>query len=348
MRSRRSTSIRSTRTRSSTSPTRLRLIRAEGRRPLAIPELPGSGWTGSLVAALTAATGEEGRDAFARFVFSSPATKWFVACDFVIDDKGRDNDAFAFTVFPWDAALEDLLAEIRHASPHDLKQIKRVAPAMLSYLRSPRRLHFVFVPNRDRRLVRDHAEAREALGRTIDEMRASCDADHRETIKAFERLRREALARGFKLALFGDIMLLATLAGFIASLLQADGRAEEIVFCADRDNMTSAYGAVVNELFSLNAVAFAQRHHYSGATLSCALPGPRPDGTKGNWYDEFVRIPDFLAGAASGTDFQGSYPVCISEKCAQIVSNVFTDNPCVTVLQLYLPPHETKAVRLFG
>jgi hypothetical protein len=102
----------------------------------------------------------------------------------------------------------------------------------------------------------------------------------------------------------------------------------------------------VNAIFALDAAAFARQRRYPEAMLSYAVPGPRPDGTKGTWYDELVRIPDFLAGAASGTEFHRSQPVCVSEKYAQIVGEVFVDNPHVAVVKLSLPPHEPQAEKL--
>jgi hypothetical protein len=34
---------------------------------------------------------------------------------------------------------------------------------------------------------------------------------------------------------------------------------------------------------------------------------PSPHGTKGNWYDDFVRLPDYIAGVVAAWDIDGNF-----------------------------------------
>jgi hypothetical protein len=71
-----------------------------------------------LVEYLFAAIDGAARDAFTAFVTAAGRTKWIIAADFCIADDTRPNDVFAFTVFPYDASLPELMTEIASVFPN--------------------------------------------------------------------------------------------------------------------------------------------------------------------------------------------------------------------------------------
>jgi UDP-N-acetylmuramate-alanine ligase len=141
----------------------------------------------------------------------------------------RPNDTFAFTIFPYDADFEHIQAEIRRNVYKDIKQSKTVTENMLNYLRSAKRFSFCFVVNKDHRWFPGLAEARQAIDNSRSMMRHWKDADQqRETIKRFEALREDARANSFNVKLFGEMVLMNSLAAVIACLLIKHGAPEII------------------------------------------------------------------------------------------------------------------------
>jgi hypothetical protein len=279
------------------------------------------------------------RAAFTDFVIGSGEMKWIIGADFCLHDETRHNDVFAFTVFPGDTDFVTLSNEIASIFPRDAKKTRDVTPEMIAFLRSQRRFHFAFVVNKDRQFMADVNTAREAIDRTLEMLNELHDvADQQDAITQTRRLRQEANSNNFNARLFQDMVLMAAFAGIITLLLQLEGRAERIIFMPDRDDMTSAYRAVVHWMFAQNASAFALRRKIPEAPIAIGLPGPRNDGRKGSFIDEVVRLPDYIASAVAGTDLNRVQPVSLSQKAGDIIGKAFVDSSNIALLRVDLPP----------
>lgn len=72
-------------------------------------------------------------------------TKWMIAADYCLHDKARPNNAFVFSLIPYDDWFGALRDEIRSALPRDLKRTKTVEGAATDFLASDRRFHIAFL-----------------------------------------------------------------------------------------------------------------------------------------------------------------------------------------------------------
>jgi hypothetical protein len=287
------------------------------------------------------------REAFSDFVTSVIGTRWYIASDFCLHDDTRPNDVFAYSVFAHDAHFVERAREIQSIFPRDLKKTNSVSGEMMDYLRFGRRFHFAFIVNKDRRLFADAVGARAAIDESLAMMRNYKDADaHEDLIGAMALLRQEANANSFNYGLLQDMVLASTFAGVVALLLQLEGRAELIGWFPDRDKMTTAYKAIAYILFAKNASAFALRRKVPEAKIFLALPGPGDDGRPGIYFDELVRIPDYVAGAVASTTFDGRHPLSLKEKHSDIVAKALADNERFALFDLSLPPHPLQVRRI--
>ena len=78
-------------------------------------------------------------------------TKWIIAADFVLRDKSRPSDCFAFTIIPYDLYLEDFSQEVQKHLPKDMKKSKTLDASGAAWLRNPRHFH-VLIPMRQDRI----------------------------------------------------------------------------------------------------------------------------------------------------------------------------------------------------
>jgi len=283
------------------------------------------------------ALGQRTEANFRKFVNDSAVTKWFIAGDFVIGADDRPNDSFAFTIFPYNAELAHIQAEIDQAGASDLKKVKSVRDRMLNYLRSPKRFTFCFVVNKDRKWFADVEETRRSLDETLVMMRRWQDAGRRtNVIKQFERLREEARANSFNARLLGDMVLTNALAAVVACLLLKHGTTEKIGWFPDRDKMTSAYGAIANEMFSVNVSAICQANQLDESKFQMAIgtPDSSAPAKTGTWYDSLIRIPDHIAGTAAAWNIDINQLPAAQPKFGQIAREVFADNPNILMLRL--------------
>lgn len=272
------------------------------------------------------------RGNFTRFVGSVPSFDWMITADFVIDGAGRPNDVFAYTVYPL-SDPERTINEAQAALPRDYKHSRRgLDDRGLRYLASRKIFTFVFVPERGRRLIADVEEARKGIDYSIEMLRSARDAERLEPqIAQWKALRQRANANSFDFRLLENMMLSSNFAGAVATLLAGEGRADRVMWVPDRDDMTTAYGEILWQLFSENAWAFSLRRRLPPVRIMYGTEDKsHPGGTP--WFDPVIRVPDFIAGVISGWDFATARTITTVERDKPILHEVICDNPNIALI----------------
>jgi len=291
---------------------------------------------------------QQSEDAFITFLAARGSTKWMIATDWCIRDDTRHNDAFAFTIFPYDAEFAAIQADINKTLPKDIKNVKVVDGDMARLLKSDRRFTFCFIPRRDRRLFADLATAQKGMDYTIGMMKAWIDADkHTTIIREMEALRQEMQAKNFNIKLLEDIVLTAVFVGFIASLIAKHSKPEIIGWFPDRDKITQAYRSIANTLSSINFSAFCQQHDITHANAQIVIGIPdATDTTNGLWFDPLIRIPDYIAGAVAAYDLETNQVDGKNPKFLQIIEEVIADTYTIKLIRLVCNDTELYASRI--
>jgi hypothetical protein len=273
---------------------------------------------------------------FYDFLKSSGSTKWVISADFVISGQHAFNDVFAFTVIPYYAPFDELSAEAKRRLPKDIKHVQEVDADMQDYLSDKRRFSFCFVTDRSRFVNLGIDNAR----RSIDEIITYClswkDAHEQQaTIAAFRRLREKAKASGFNKDLLSDIGLLAALYSFLGVEIARHTRADIIGIFADRDKMTGAYRSIFEEFFAINFSGLCHSDGVDEARTRLIVGRPEiGDGQRELWFDDLIRVPDYLAGAMSRWDLKANLVSSDRPKFVQVVEGVIASNPQVAVIRM--------------
>ena len=276
-------------------------------------------------------------DEFRSFLAKHPKiTKWIIACDFVLNEREAASDAYAYTFFPYNADLMDVKAKITTLVPKDFKKTKDIRSELVEFLRSGETFTVCLLTPKNFSAAGGIDTVRASLEVTLDVMRSWHDAhNQRKVIRAFERLREKAKANNFNAQLMSTIMIATVLAAFCAILLAQERRIEIVGWFPDRDNITTAYERIADYMFSVNFSAFCNRHGIDERSIKTAIgiANPDPLKPKQTWYDELVRIPDFLAGPLAGWDYKQNL-VTGRQKYVEILQGAVADNPYVITLIL--------------
>jgi hypothetical protein len=90
------------------------------------------------------------RALFQQFLAGHPnIRRWHIAADFCLHDDQRPYDAFAFTIYPEDADLEDIRADIKAALPRDIKKSRSLDKRGIEWFLNARRFHIgITVPKK--------------------------------------------------------------------------------------------------------------------------------------------------------------------------------------------------------
>lgn len=110
---------------------------------------------------------------------------------------------------------------------------------------------------------------------------------------------------------------------------------ETVGWFPDRDNITTAYDRIADYMFSVNLSAFCQRHGIDARQIMTVIGTPdlKQVNSDQMWFDELIRIPDFLAGPLAGWDYRKNL-VTGRQKYIEILQGVVADNPYLITLIL--------------
>jgi hypothetical protein len=291
----------------------------------------------SLVDCLTSTFGRSAIKKFRKFLAKHPAVaKWLIVSDFVINEPSAAADCYAYTIFPYDAEIEQLKLKIVKLVPKDFKKTKTVPAKLHEFFHSGETFTISLLTPKKYKAVGDLGDVRLALDETIRVMRNWGDADNqRKVIEAFERLKRKAKANNFNTQLMSTMMIATVLAAFCAIILAKERKIGIVGWFPDRDNITTAYERIAEYMFAADFSAFCQRYDIDERPIKILIGRPEPDpaNPKQTWYDELVRIPDFLAGPLAAWNFKKDL-VTGRQKYVDILQDVVADNPYLTMLLL--------------
>jgi hypothetical protein len=290
-----------------------------------------------LVDLLISTFGNSAIGEFRTFLAKHPfATKWIIASDFVINESQAASDAYAYTFFPYTAEIQEIKAKIVKLVPKDFKKTKAVKPKLHEFFQSGETFTICLLTPKKYNLAGDIHAIRLSLDETLRMMRNWQDADSQQkVIRAFERLKERAKANNFSAQLMSTMIIATVLAAFCAIILAQERKIEIVGWFPDRDNITTSYERIADHLFAVNFSAFCQRHNIDEHSIKTAigLPEPDPAKPKQSWYDELVRIPDFLAGPLAGLDYKRNL-VTGRQKYLEILQGAVADNPYLITLLL--------------
>jgi hypothetical protein len=291
----------------------------------------------ALVDCLISTFGKSAIDEFRKFLAKHPGVnKWMIASDFVINEPAAASDAYAYTLFPYNTEIQELKTNILKLVPSDFKKTKTVPPELHEFLQSGETFTICLLTSKKYKAAGDLRSIRLSLDETLRMMRNWHNAESQQSvIKAFERLRERAKANNFNTQLISTVMIATVLAAFCAIILAQERKIEIVGWFPDRDNITTSYERIADYMFAVDVSAFCQRHSINERSIKTVigLPVSDPAKPKQTWYDELVRIPDFLAGPLAAWNYKQNL-VTGRQKYVDILQGAVADNPYLITLLL--------------
>lgn len=216
------------------------------------------------------------------------------------------NDVFAITVCPSFEHPEKLAARIKESMPKDLKSISSVSDKAIELIRDERFFHFVFVVEGRHRMFGEQSEGLAKARIFCEETVGFMKAIHarRENVKPFNILLQKSKEKLFNVKLLSDMVLFSSMVSSINCMLVNSVGAELIGVFPDRDSITqwcdSVYSKFVDN-YSAGVLWLVEQ-----SPFHCVIKRGVPSGqeVKKNWYDDFVRLPDYMAGVVATWDIR--------------------------------------------
>jgi hypothetical protein len=257
-----------------------------------------SGSTDYLIERINESFSMRAEKRLATFIRQRSVRKWIISTDFCIKDKDRPNDSFAFVIFPAEKHLQSSSEMVKKMTKKDLKDVKVIPESIVRVLRKGKVFTVCFAIDRHRKYFSDSDDVRVGLDRSIEIMKAWENADEcRSVIEDMEKFRNELNKKSLKVNLVSDIVLSALLVSYLPFMLTKCSLATDIGWMPDRDNITESFEGIVHTMYSVNTSSLCQK-----ANLPVPKLGIMTQNNNDLWCDPFIRVADYVAGAAAAWD----------------------------------------------
>ena len=223
--------------------------------------------------------------------------------------------------------------------PKDLKKTKSIEGAAAAFLAHPRRFHFGFVFEKPPAVFYNGAGsdslkiARESIDITVDTMVKF--GRGKESLRPVKQLKQQSLANNFNVQLLADMYVLSYLFAFITIVLARERQVEIVGWFSDRDSMTTWCDGVAWVISHENLHGLAEHFGISIAADMPLIAVPTPNaGKNAMWYDEYIRLPDYVAGILAAWSFATNQLPGDKEKYVQLAREVVADARNMAVLKI--------------
>ena len=254
-------------------------------------------------------------DSLRRFLVEYPAKKWMVFTDYAFYDPKKNADVFVLSLFPYAADFNRLSSQLQDLSFKDVKDLPRVNPAFISYLRAAPIANIAIFLQANRRLSPfDERGAMVNFLVGLEEMnRDWCLSTPEETehykrnLKDLKHIKRLVQVGQVNQRLLRDGILVASITAYVLFRVAQITAAEKIGWFSDRDALLSYQSAKLSEplVFQLLHTYYHVLCERNGmASNGNPLLGD-PEASGPLFYDSFLRVPDLIAGTLADVNFSG-------------------------------------------
>lgn len=253
---------------------------------------------------------QSGRAALRDFLRrNSRVEKWHITADFCLHDTDRPNDVFAFSIIPYDTEFDIIRSQINEVIPKDWKKSKEITPQAIDFLRDKRRFHIAFVFPHTPQVFNNGDDtnpleiARQSVAITVDQLIAQGRTG--DSLRRLKALKQESKANRFNVELLSDLYVLSDLFCFVTLTLARERNVEVVGWLPDRDKMTTWCGGVLFDIGVQTLMGLSEHFKIPVPEKGPLIAGPTPGaGKDAMWYDELVRLPDYVAGILSAWNFE--------------------------------------------
>ncbi|WP_223473465.1 hypothetical protein [Pseudomonas sp. BF-B-27] len=262
-----------------------------------------------VVVALQKVLDQSARSAIVDWLAPLPkGAAWHVISDYVFGDPDR-HDTASFVILLHHDKLETILGYIDNQAPVDIKKSRSASEGLIQYLNSPVAFSFTFVLDDGDRFLATYApvsemiEGLEELRHIAGLMAANSGAGNPYFSEVQARLTRfiNDLKRKGNAKVARQVFLVAAYAAVVMDYLDQSAEPSLASWVSDRDAILQRHDGVIWDIASLMFYVIKGRRKPE----LTAIDKPRllhitPEESGENYLDPLIRMPDYLAAAASG------------------------------------------------
>lgn len=297
------------------------------------------------------------RSDFRRWFKDIPvAATWTIVSDYSVGNRNKKNDAFSFVVVLKHDTDQNIASWISSHAPKDIKATRNPSDEFLDYFCCPVTFSYSFVVERESNYLKSAitVDAMKsftvALQETVHEWKAAEPRNweyYGELDKKFNLLLKELSGKNPSTALLRRIFLVSSFSAVVLNLIHEEKSPLNIRWISDRDAMFDRHDGLA---FDLAWLLFQMMRRRNGGAIDVLRPqltfaSPLMDGATA--YEEFIRLPDYLAGTLS--DIRLPNVMFSHTKFPPIFNKLFVDTLNNAIVEIVAPKGSITSRRIaFG
>jgi len=240
------------------------------------------------------------------FQYHFQNTDWLLLSDYYFGND-KLNKVVTFTALPYVGNIEELQHTIQSVAPKDIKHTRNVNSEFVNLLHQLPILNISFIFDRTIKYL---------IWKTQDEFLEDMSL-YAQILNAYtahwietephqkQRLTRllknirymqDCIQHKKKLPILCEVFFISLLGGYVGSVLARETMLENLLWMSDRDRSNELGNNLIRELFQLTLINIIKHNIQFGFTSA--------NSSSDEWYQELVRIPDYLTGTIANFDFK--------------------------------------------
>lgn len=248
---------------------------------------------------------------------------WHVISDYVFGDRDR-HDTASFVLLLHHDKLETILRYIDNQAPTDIKKSRAASEGMIRYLNSPVVFSFTYVLDDGDKFLATYASVSEMITglKDLDGVAALMATNSGHESPYFLGVQKrlasfvDDLKRKGNAKLARQVLLVAAYAAVVLDYLDLSAEPSHISWASDRDAILQRHDGIVWDIASIMFYIVKGHRSVSANREFKTIDKPiifhiRPEQSGDNYLDPLIRMPDYLAAAASDMNlhtFEFSHP----------------------------------------
>jgi hypothetical protein len=239
----------------------------------------------------------------AYFQHVKRSDSWIILSDYYFGDD-KTNKVITFTSLPYLGGLPQLQSIIRALAPRDIKHARSIDKRFIEFLRQLPALNISFIFQQDKYFAwTSSGEFQTYMAEFCEILSAYVAFWRRDNIN---HTRLDALARNIqhaqellrrkkKIRILCEAFVISLLGGYVGSILCRETALTQLCWLSDRDRTNELGANFVRDLFQVTLIDIVKRN----ISFSFAAANSNSE----EWYEDLIRIPDFITGAIASFDF---------------------------------------------
>ncbi|MBU2967226.1 hypothetical protein Q4508_18985 [Amphritea sp. 2_MG-2023] len=237
---------------------------------------------------------------------------WHLISDYVFDDHNR-HDTASFVLLLNHDKLETICNYIDNQAPADIKKSRSASEGMIRYLQSPVVFSFTFVLDDGDKFLSTYApfsamiDGLEDITEIVELLDKNSVAENTYFLQVKKRLSSfiSELKRKGNAKLARQVFLVAAYAAVVLDYLDMVTEPSIASWVSDRDAILKRHDGIVWDVASIMFYLLKSNRMPSDRYIVNIIDKPKlihivPEESGPNYLDPLIRMPDYLAAAASG------------------------------------------------